>query len=313
MTHASAWRTSSANSDPCGTLFPRTSPAYRDCVRAHGRVDELPGAAAADHVCWIYDDENDFDAAVREFLAGGMARGERVLGVGERVLEGLRTARGLDALIERGDVEMLTLAQVYEAAGAFRPEDQLAYYDDATRRAADAGYRGLRVIAEISGLATDPDRRPELVRWEQLADRYAAHGSGFSAMCAYRADLAPAALADVASVHPLVHADGEPSAFTLFSEHDRLVLTGSVDACSSDRLARVLATAPVTGDDVVLDLAALEFVDVAGCRTLAHWAAGLHARSIAVRVTGSSRLLRRMWQILDLDRVAPLTFVEMTA
>jgi hypothetical protein len=81
-------------------------------VRTQGRVDELPGAAAADHVCWIYGDDADFDAAVREFLAGGMARGERVLGVGERVLEGLRTARGVDELIERGDVETLTLAQV---------------------------------------------------------------------------------------------------------------------------------------------------------------------------------------------------------
>jgi ABC-type transporter Mla MlaB component len=282
-------------------------------VRAHGRVDELPGAAAADHVCWIYDDDADFDAAVREFLAGGMARGERVLGVGERVLEGLRTARGVDELIERGDVETLTLAQVYEAAGPFRPEEQLAYYDEATHRALSAGYRGLRVIAEVSGLAADPDQRPELVRWEQMADRFAAHGSSFSAMCAYRADRGSEALADVASVHPLVHAAGEPSTFALFAEDDRLVLAGSVDACSSDRLARVLAGAPVTGDSVDLDVAALEFVDVAGCRALAHWAADLHTASVTVRVTGSSRLLRRMWQVLDLDRLAPLTFVEMTA
>ena len=264
-------------------------------------------------MCWIYDDDTDFDAAVREFLAGGMARGERVLGVGERVLEGLRTARGLDELIERGDVETLTLAEVYEAAGPFRPEAQLAYYDDATRRAVDAGYRGLRVIAEVSGLATDPVLRPELVRWEQMADRFAAHGSGFSALCAYRADLGPEALADVSSVHPLVRADGEPSTFALFAEDGRLVLAGSVDACSSDRLGRILATAPITGDDVVLDLAALEFVDVAGCRALAHWAGDLHARSVTVTVTGSSRLLRRMWQVLGLDRLAPLTFVEMTA
>jgi ABC-type transporter Mla MlaB component len=177
----------------------------------------------------------------------------------------------------------------------------------------DAGYRGLRVIAEVSGLATDAGQRPELVRWEQMADHFAARGSGFSAMCAYRADLGAAALADVASVHPLVHAAEEPSTFALFAEHDRLVLAGSVDACSSNRLAMVLATAPVAGDDVVLDLAALEFVDVAGCRALAHWAADLHTASMTVRVTGSSRLLRRMWQVLDLDRLAPLSFVEMTA
>jgi anti-anti-sigma factor len=286
-------------------------------VRAHGVIDELPGACRGDHVCWIYGDDADFDAAVQEFFAGGMARGERVLCVGERVLEGLRTATSgapdLDELMERGAVETLSLAQVYEATGPFQPEQQLAYYGEATRRAVDAGFRGLRVIAEISGLATDPARRPELVRWEQIADDYAASGSGFSAMCAYRADLATEALADVASVHPLVHARHEPTTFALFAESDRLVLAGSVDAFSCDRLARLLAGAATAGDVVLLDLAALEFLDVASCRVLARWIADLTARSVAVHVTGASPLLRRVWQVLGLDRVAPLTCVELTA
>jgi len=281
-------------------------------VRAHGAIDELPGPGTADHVCWIYEDDDEFDAAVQEFFAGGMARGERVLCVGERVVEGLRTATGavpdLEELIARGAVETLTLAQVYEATGPFRPEEQLSYYGDATRRAMDAGYRGLRVIAEVSGLATDPERRPELVRWEQIADDFAAAGSGFSAMCAYRADLAPESLADVASVHPLVHASTEASTFVLFAENDGLVLAGSVDASGCDRLARLLATAPTGAHAVGLDVSALEFLDVASCRALARWVAELAERSVPVRVTGSSRLLRRMWQVLELERIAPVTF-----
>jgi hypothetical protein len=36
-------------------------------------------------VCWICDDDVEFDAAVHEFFAGGMVRGERVVCVGERV------------------------------------------------------------------------------------------------------------------------------------------------------------------------------------------------------------------------------------
>lgn len=286
-------------------------------MRAHGGIDELPGAGPGDHVCWVYDDDADFDAAVQEFFAGGMARGERVLCVGERVLEGLRTTAGgvpeLEELMARGAVETLSLAQVYEATGPFRREQQLAYYGDATRRALDAGFRGLRVIAEVSGLATDPAGRTELVRWEQLADAYAASGAGFSAMCAYRGDLAGEALADVASVHPVVHARQEPSTFALFAESDRLVLAGSVDACSCDRLARLLAGVPTAGDVLVLDLGALEFLDVASCRVLARWVAELAQRSVAVHVTGASRLVRRVWPLLGLDRVAPLTFVELTA
>ena len=127
------------------------------------------------------------------------------------------------------------------------------------------------------------------------------------------ADVVPEALADVASVHPMAHAPDEPSTFALFADGGRLVLAGSVDACSSERLAQVLSSAAVPGDVAVLDVAGLEFTDVAACRVLGHWAAELAEKSVAVEVTGSSRLLRRMWQVLGLDRLAPLTFVEMSA
>ena len=104
-------------------LSPRTGAAYRGDVRAHGSVDAVPGAGPADHVCWVYEDDAAFDAAAREFLAGGLARGERLLCVGERVIEGLRApgARDLSDLIAEGTVETLTLAEAYEAAGPFLP------------------------------------------------------------------------------------------------------------------------------------------------------------------------------------------------
>jgi hypothetical protein len=286
-------------------------------VRTHGPVDDLPGADTSDHVCWIYAEDDDFDEAAREFLAGGLARGERLLCVGDRVIDRLRAMTppvdDLDGLVQRGAVETLSVADAYEAAGPFGPEEQLAYYDAATRRALADGYRGLRVIAEISDLAADPERRDELVRWEQLADRYAVQGAGFSAMCAYRADVPPDALADLASVHPLVRAPAELSSFRLFVDGERLALAGTVDAISSYRLARVLSSAPVSDDGAVLDLTALEFLDVAACRALARWALDLSVRSVPLRVTGSSALQRRMWRILELDQLVPVTFAEASA
>jgi anti-anti-sigma factor len=284
-------------------------------MRAHGLVDSVPAAGPADHLCWVYDRDVSFDEAVGRFLAEGLARRERVLCVGDRVIESLRSLTGHDvaALIAGGAVETLTVAEAYEATGPLLPEQQLAYYDSATRRARDAGHRGLRVIAEVSALAGEPAQRAELVRWEHLADRYAARGSGFSAMCAYRADLAPEALADVACVHPLVHAPAELSAFRLFVDGDRLALAGSVDMSSSDQLARVLAAVEFGDAHVVMDLTELEFIDVAACRVLARWAAQRDARSMPVEVRGASALLRRMWQLLDLDRLAQVTMSEKVA
>jgi ABC-type transporter Mla MlaB component len=129
-------------------------------------------------------------------------------------------------------------------------------------------------------------------------------------MCAYRAELAPEALFDVASVHPLTRAPERMPLFQVFFSHDRTMLTGSVDTSGAHRLARVLDASPVTGPVAVLDVRLLEFVDVAGARVLACWARDLAARGLALHLTGASRLLRHMWQILALDRIAPVTFAE---
>jgi len=286
-------------------------------VRAHGVLSGFPAAGTSDHVCWVYDDDAAFGAAVREFLIGGLERGERLLCVGERVIDSLRGQLppfgDIDALIADGTLETLTLAQAYEAAGPFGPANLLGYYDSATRRALDAGFRGLRVIAEVTALAADPSVRPELVRWEHVADDYIAQGTGFTAMCAYSGELTREALADVAAVHPLVHGpDGVPS-FRVFFDDDRLVLAGSVDTFGADRLARVLATSPVAGDGAVLDLSLAEFVDVTACRVLAQWARDLQDRDLDVEVRNASPLLRRMWRILALDEFVPVQFAGAAA
>jgi anti-anti-sigma regulatory factor len=61
---------------------------------------------------------------------------------------------------------------------------------------------------------------------------------------------------------------------------------------------------------VRLDLSRLEFVDVAGCRAIAQWAGARCAGAVPVEICGASRLFRRVWQVLGLDAVAPVTFAE---
>ena len=278
-------------------------------MRAHGRVLDVPEPGTTDHVCWVYDDPGDLESAAGRFLAGGLARGERLLIVGDGMIGALHQETlpfgGTDALVDTGALEVLDLTTAYESAGKFTPEQQLAFYEAATRKARADGFTGLRVAAEVSALAADPGTRPSLVRWEHLADHFMAQGSGFSAMCAYRGDLGQAALDEVAAVHPVLHGPPGIPAFQVFSDEDRVVLTGSVDVFSADRLHRVLADSPGVLRGGVLDLGRLDFVDVAGCRVLARWAAGLDG---PLRVAGSSRLVQRMWRLLDLDRMAPVTF-----
>ena len=283
-------------------------------VRAHGRVDEVPEPGPADHVCWVYDDPRELDAAAARFLAGGLARGERLLVVGNGMIETLHRETlpfgGTDALLATGALQILDLSTAYAGSEQFTPERQLAFYDAATRQAIADGYTGLRVAAEGSALAADPTSRDILVRWEHLADGFVASGSGFTAMCAYRSDLSAEALADLAAVHPVVRASEAVPSFQVFHDDDRVVLTGSVDTVSAPRLGRVLVESPGARQPAVLDLSLLEFIDVAGCQVLARWVAGLDG---PLQVTGASRLVERMWRLLGLDQLAPMVFERSAA
>jgi anti-anti-sigma regulatory factor len=174
------------------------------------------------------------------------------------------------------------------------------------QRAVDDGYRGLRVIADVTAIARDPDRRAELVRWEHLADEFSARGAGFSALCTYSADLPAEALTEAASVHPAAHAPEALTDFRLFFDDGCLVLAGTVDFFSAPRLATLLASSPAGPGGVVLDVSRLEFLDVAACRALGRWVRD--ARTGAVTIRGAAPLLRRMWRLLELDQIAPVTF-----
>jgi anti-anti-sigma factor len=283
-------------------------------VRSHGLVTEVPRSGGTDHLCWVYEDESSLDDAVERFLTGGLARGERLLCVGDDVVDRMRSDApplpDVAGLVARGALEMLTVAEAYDAVGEFSPERQFEFYEAMTRRAIDEGYSGLRVVAELSALAADADLRPELVRWEHVADEFMASGSGMTAMCAYRGDLPGDALADVASAHPLVRApDGMPP-FRVFFDDDRVVVAGDVDTFSAGRLAAVLASSPVGSDRAVLDLAPLEFADVAAVRVLARWAQDLRARSVDVEIEGASPLLARIWRVLGLGDLVSVPLAE---
>jgi anti-anti-sigma factor len=283
-------------------------------VRTAGLLTDPAGAVQADHVCWVYEDEEEFVDVARRYLEEGLARGERLLYVGEPHPAELATDDGpladVDGLIARGALQVLDLRAGYQSRGSFTPAEPLAFYEAATADARAAGYTGLCVVAEISGLAADPVRRPELVRWEHLADDFMGSGSRMRALCAYRSDLGRDALTDVASVHPLVHDDAGGPPFRVWFEGEAIALGGALDTFGADRLEQVLTGTHVDRPTVTLDLSAVEFVDVGGARAIARWARLLQDRGARLELVGTSRVFRRMWRILDFDDYAAVAFRE---
>jgi anti-anti-sigma factor len=283
-------------------------------VRAQGLLTDPAAAAQADHVCWVYEDDDDFADVAHRYLAEGLARGERLLWIAGRDAGSVRAATApladVDDLLARGALEVLDVGAGYEGSGPFTPEEQLAFYDAAVRRALHDGYRGLRVVADVSELADDPLARPDLVRWEHLADDYIGSGSGMVALCAYRGDLEDETLADLTAVHPLVHARDAAPPFRVWFDGDTIALAGSLDAFGADRLRRILTSTHVDRPRVTLDLREVTFVDVGGCRTLARVARQLQDRSASLELVGTSRLFCRIWRILGFDEYVEVSFGE---
>lgn len=282
--------------------------AYGAGVRAQGLLDGPGSADSGDHVCWAYPDMHAFGPVARRFLADGLVRGERLVAVGEEVVDALRAGveplADVDGLLDRGALELLPLTAAYPAGARFVPEQQLAFYEAATRRARADGYRGIRVVADVTAIAADPGRRAALVRWEHLADEFMASGAGMSAMCAYHTSVLGAdVVTDAATVHPAVHAPGAVPPFRVFHEDGRVALVGEVDTFVVDRLRQVLASSSPGRAQVTLDLSRVEFIDVAGCRAVAEWATVLRTRSAHLRLTGAPPLFRRMWRTLRFDEL----------
>lgn len=281
-------------------------------MRPDGLLTDPRGAARGDHVCWVYDTPDSFAEVARACLEEGLARGERLLWVAGGGIPSVPLP-DVECLLARGALQVLDVGAAYAGSGSFTPEDQLAFYDAATRAALTAGYTGLRVIADVSDLAADEARRPELVRWEHLADAYIASGSGMVALCAYRGDLPAEALADVATVHPLVHVRGGEPAFRIWFDGDALAAAGSLDTFDAPRLEHVLDGTRAGRPQATLDLSRVDFVDVGGCRTIARWARRLADRGTRLELVGCSRVFRRMWRVLGFDEYVEVSFRERVA
>jgi anti-anti-sigma factor len=288
-------------------------------VRASGLLSDPAGVEDADHVCWAYADDALFEAAAVRFLQAGLDRGERLMWVGDGVTERLRRSGGaladVDELQARGALELLPLATGYAATEHFSPDAQLAFYDARTRRARDDGFTGLRVVAEVTALASDPLHAGDFLRWEHLADEFVASGAGFSAFCAYStADLPDRVLDDAAAVHPVSAVPGAAPPFRLWFERDgrgaRIAVAGEVDVVTADRFCRLVEGTHVDAPVVVLDLSQVTFIDLAGARAVAAVGRVVAARGARLEVAGASRLFRRMWRICGFAGHAEVSFRE---
>jgi ABC-type transporter Mla MlaB component len=293
-------------------------------MRANGSVLAPAGLTPGNHLCWPYENPAHFEQAARTYVSDGLLLGERVLAVVDERMRGelLRLERPLPRADAFGpSLQVLGLAEVYGSgingnADRRTPCQHLDFYVNATRQALADGYAGLRVVAEVTGLASEPAPSGDVFGWEHLADEFISSGLGLSAMCGYRSDLLdPEVVAELACLHPLVRTPLRESAFGLFFDGSTMTLAGTVETFSADRLHRVLFRSHVQsasdqpGAQITLDLSGLDFIDGHGLSVLADWARSRQGNSSTVRLIGMSLTARTVWAILGYDHELPAVTV----
>ena len=273
-------------------------------VRAHGFVDWVEGFGPSDHLCWAYRSRAELARVAAAWLGDGAQVGQRLVYVADRpreeLLADLAELDRRDELLERGVLAVHPIADLYDLSRPIDAEAQLAVYAGAVEQAVADGFVGIRVVADITALVTDPARRAPHVHWELSADRWMATHP-LAALCAYDEGALGDAVASVACVHPLRHVPTEVAPFSLWADDDgRIVLEGEADAFCVRSLADALAALP-HGDDVVLDVSGLGFVDgrAATAVAAAAWDHADHGGSL--RLHGARRAVRSVWAVLALD------------
>ncbi|GAA0919134.1 MEDS domain-containing protein [Pseudonocardia zijingensis] len=273
-------------------------------MRTVGAVGSLLTLSANDHICWPYDDVTSFRSSLIEFLGAGIARGLRVAyaGSGDPVSlkAGLEGLADVDRLLAGGRLEIVALEVVYGSKPIADLDAAAAAFAAATERALADGYLGFRLGADVTEMVRSPAQRDSFVRYECQVDRFAS-ANPFSAMCAYDAQLGPAVLAELASVHPIAPAALTP--FHVFTTPEGAIgLSGEVDIASAAQFRRTLDRIRVTPEAaaVVWDLSAVTFIDH---RALLAMDAMADRLGLPALVPDPPRFVRRLARLISLDHV----------
>jgi hypothetical protein len=163
-----------------------------------------------DHYCGIYRTDEDQRAIVVDFVRDGIARGEKMIYIvnlqsAEQLRTTLATA-GIDveAVVERGQLVILTAKESYLKHGQFDPDKMIALLSEETDKALADGYTALRATGEMTwALAGEPGSE-RLVEYEARLNEFFPSRKCY-AVCQYdRRRFDSEMLLDILHTHPKV-------------------------------------------------------------------------------------------------------------
>jgi anti-anti-sigma factor len=273
-------------------------------VTALRQLASPTGLRAGDHVFWTFDDPSDFSAAVLPYLDEGRRLGEQLLLIGTSraaLLDALAPLPERDAMLAGGQLEVRCVTDVVDPARGLEPVERVESLRSEVAAALRRGRTGLRVAVDVTALAQRGSvERRQLHVYERLADEMTATVA-LTALCLSDSSLDDDVLRPLAVLHPDQHHGERETLGCLCGRGPWLSLRGEVDFSLADAVLRALVDlARGAPGEVVLDLADLEFLDVAGARMLASAVRLLGEVGVELRMVRAQRLVGRCLELFDL-------------
>ncbi|HWG91167.1 MAG TPA: MEDS domain-containing protein [Candidatus Thermoplasmatota archaeon] len=189
-------------------------------LHSHGRVtpldngsrllETLEAVQPGDHLCLVYETQQEQFAAAIPFLRHGLERGEFCVYIADdnnaaAVLDGLR-AGGVDVegTVASGALSVVTKREAYLKDGFFDPDAMISFLAARTEAAVAAGFTGLRVTGEMTWALGPELGVDRLMEYEAKLNEFFV-GSNASAICQYSATrFGPEVILEALHTHPLV-------------------------------------------------------------------------------------------------------------
>ena len=226
------------------------SQAARHAANARWHPQAVERLAPHDHAAHLYAASSDRVQQIVEFLAAGLAAGDRCLYIADgpviaAIVRALGRRVNVDAVVSSGRLRLLTTDRVYVPGGRFDPIHTLRFWSDFLRGAQDDGAPGLRAAADMGWVADVAMTPTHLRDYETSINRSALIGAGARTICQFdRRRFMPAALHAVLQTHRVVFVDGIARVNPFFEPPDVIDRGPADEARITWMLDRLRASSP---------------------------------------------------------------------
>ncbi len=258
------------------------------------------GLAPGDHVAWPVEGPGRVRDALLPYLNEGAARGERLFFIrgGDAESEFLAGLPECWKLLQDGRLRIQSCEEAYQQL-AGDVWEQAEHFRREAGQALAGGFTGIRVWADVTPLARDDAMLERLLDYETAVEKTFRECPA-TAVCALDITQAGEQWTRLASRHRLHGEWGETPALSLDLYDNVVRLAGDVAFADIEELQGVLRSVErTTTGPLVLDLAEVEFLDVAGTRALARFVQELTAAGRSVELVGAHGVPARLLALFN--------------